>query len=101
MSATVSKYDEIRQRQDRSRIYMFGSDEWTEMMVAFHNAIDACMSASAYDNAEAILLLMEGETKYIDEHGFGDEYDEILEARKKEYEPWQPFATGDSAIEPF
>jgi hypothetical protein len=81
---------------------MFGSDEYIAMLVQFHNAIDACVSAASYDHAEAILVMLETECRNLEEYGGGyEEWDETLEKRKEEYELWQPFTAGDSAIEPY
>ena len=95
-------YEELRQRQDRTRIYMFGYDELIEMLVQMYNAVDACVSAAAYDNAEAILRLLEIECQNLEDFGGGyDEWDKTLAARKEEYMLWQPFETGHSAVEPY
>jgi hypothetical protein len=93
-----SKWQEANMRLDRTRIYIVGWNELTEMMSALYLAAERALSISHYDIAFPVIALMEEEGKALEENPAI--YGEQIEARKKEYQYGEDFSDGDNQVSP-
>lgn len=93
----TERYDELKARLDRCRIWMLGgrSDELQRFMEALYAAATAGFSVSDYDGVEHVLRALEGCCAGLRFFGGGlPEDDELYVVRERVYRRGEPFPDG-------
>lgn len=95
-----NRWQETNEALDRTRIYIVGSNEWAEMMVAMYRAVEAALSIEAYNVATPILETMRAEIAAGVAAGWPDMYADQVAERERTYQFGEEFADGDNQVEP-
>ena len=96
----MTEWDDLNRSLDHTRIWILGSNEWTEMMVAMYVAVERCLSIEAYDNARVIIGLMKAEISAVEQGNFPDMYVDRLAHRKATWSYGEDFDDGDNQVDP-